>query len=94
LFAEDPNWGRILSAIGNSEIQTKDINKLEIYLGKYLIFKNNMLNKKYKESSTIKYLKQKNIEINIVLNNGNEEVTVWTSDLTHKYIKINAEYRS
>ena len=94
LFAEDPNWGRILSAIGNSEIQTKDINKLEIYLGKHLIFKNNMLNKKYKESSTIKYLKQKNIEINIVLNNGNEEVTVWTSDLTHKYIKINAEYRS
>ena len=94
LFAEDPNWGRILSAIGNSEIQTKDINKLEIYLGKYLIFKNNMLNKKYKESSTIKYLKQKNIEINIVLNNGNEEVTVWTSDLTDKYIKINAEYRS
>jgi len=94
LFAEDPNWGRILSAIGNSDIKTRDINKLEIYLGKYLIFKNNTLNKKYKESSAIKYLKEKNIDINIVLNNGNEEVTVWTSDLTHKYIKINAEYRS
>ena len=94
LFAEDPNWGRILSAIGNSKIEKKDINKLEIYLGKYLIFKNNILNKKYKEKSTIKYLKEKNIEINIVLNNGKEEVTVWTSDLTYKYIKINAEYRS
>ena len=94
LFAEDPNWGRIFSAIGNSDIKTRDINKLEIYLGKYLIFKNNALNKKYKESSAIKYLKEKNIDINIVLNNGNDEVTVWTSDLTHKYIKINAEYRS
>ena len=94
LFAEDPNWGRILSAIGNSDIETKDINNLEIYLGKYLIFKNNALNKKYKESSVVKYLKEKNIDINIILNNGNDEVTVWTSDLTHKYIKINAEYRS
>ena len=75
-------------------MSTKDINKLEIYLGKYLIFKNNMLNKKYKEDLAIKYLKEKNIEINIVLNNGSEKVTVWTSDLTPKYIKINAEYRS
>ena len=94
LFAEDPNWGRILSAIGNSKIEIRHIKKLEIYLGKYLIFKNNMLNKKYNENLAIKYLKEKNIEINIVLNNGNEEITVWTSDLTYKYIKINAEYRS
>ena len=94
LFAEDPNWGRILSAIGNSKIEIRHIKKLEIYLGKYLIFKNNMLNKKYNENLAIEYLKKKNIEINIVLNNGNEEVTIWTSDLTYKYIKINAEYRS
>ena len=94
LFAEDPNWGRILSAIGNSDTSIKDLSNIEIYLGKILIFKNNKIYEKYIEESAVKYLKNKDIEINIVINNGKESVTVWTSDLSYEYIKINAEYRS
>ena len=94
LFAEDPNWGRILSAIGNSDTSIKDFSNIEIYLGKILIFKNNKMYQKYTEKSAAKYLKNKDIEINIVINNGKERVTVWTSDLSYEYIKINAEYRT
>ena len=94
LFAEDPNWGRILSAIGNSNIDKISISNLEIYIGKYLVFKNNKLYKKYNESLVARYLKNKNIDLNIFLNNGKQNITIWTSDLTYKYIKINAEYRT
>ncbi len=94
LFAEDPNWGRILSAIGNSNIDKSSISNLEIYIGKYLVFKNNKLYKKYNESLVARYLKNKNIDLNIFLNNGKYDITIWTSDLTYQYIKINAEYRT
>ncbi len=94
MFAEDPNWGRIFSSIGNADIGQYDFSKLEIYLGKILIFKNNQLNKRYSEKNAEKYLKNKEIDINIILNNGSDEVTIWTSDLSYKYIKINAEYRT
>ena len=94
LFAEDPNWGRILSAIGNSDSSIKDLSNIEIYLGKILIFKNNKIYEKYNEEFAVKYLKNSDIEINIVINNGKESVTVWTSDLSYEYIKINAEYRT
>ena len=94
LFAEDPNWGRILSAIGNSNIDKSSISNLEIYIGKYLVFKNNKLYKKYNESLVARYLKNKNIDLNIFLNNGKYNITIWTSDLTYQYIKINAEYRT
>ena len=94
LFAEDPNWGRILSAIGNSNIDKSSISNLEIYIGKYLVFKNNKLYKKYNESMVARYLKNKNIDLNIFLNNGKYNITIWTSDLTYQYIKINAEYRT
>ena len=94
LFAEDPNWGSILSAIGNSNIDKSSISNLEIYIGKYLVFKNNKLYKKYNESLVARYLKNKNIDLNIFLNNGKYNITIWTSDLTYQYIKINAEYRT
>lgn len=94
LFAEDPNWGRILSAIGNVNTSVKDLSKIELRLGKILIYKNNKLNSKYNEKAAKKYLKNKNIEINIKYNTGIFNGTVWTSDLSHEYININADYRS
>ncbi len=94
LFAEDPNWGRILSAIGNSKTSDKNLPNLEIKLGKMLVFKNNKLYSKYKEYMTKEYLKNKSIEINVSYNTGVYNATVWTSDLTYEYIKINANYRS
>ena len=94
LFAEDPNWGRILSAIGNVNTNVKDLSSIELRLGKILIYKNNKLNSKYNEEAAKKYLKNKNIEINIKYNTGLFKGTVWTSDLSHEYININADYRS
>ena len=94
LFAEDPNWGRILSAIGNVNTNVKDLSNIELRLGKILIYKNNKLNSKYNEEAAKKYLKNKNIEINIKYNTGIFNGTVWTSDLSHEYININADYRS
>ena len=94
LFAEDPNWGRILSAIGNANIDKNDLANIEIYIGKLLVYKNNQLYKKYSEITAARYLKNKNIDLNIFLNNGKYDITVWTSDLSHQYIKINAEYRT
>jgi glutamate N-acetyltransferase/amino-acid N-acetyltransferase len=94
LFAEDPKWGRILSAIGNVNTSVKDLSKIELRLGKILIYKNNKLNSKYNEKAAKKYLKNKNIEIYIKYNTGLFSGTVWTSDLSHEYININADYRS
>ena len=94
LFAEDPNWGRILSAVGNAETKLKDLSKIEIYLGKFLVFKNNSINKNYIEKDCKKYLKNKNIEINVNCNNGKYSTTAWTTDLSYEYIKINADYRT
>jgi glutamate N-acetyltransferase/amino-acid N-acetyltransferase len=94
LFAEDPNWGRILSAIGNIDTKVKDLSKVEIYIGNFLVFKNNKVSNKYKENKVKKYLKNKNIEINVNYNTGKYKATVWTTDLSYEYIKINAEYRT
>ena len=94
LFAEDANWGRILSAIGNSEIKSKDLSNIEISFGKFKVFKNNEKVKSYNEKNLSSYLKNKEIEINITLNTGKSLATVWTNDLSYEYIKINAEYRT
>ncbi len=94
LFAEDPNWGRILSAIGNSDIDINDYTKIEIYFDDILIFKDGEIYANYNEEMAKKYLKNKNLIINIIFNTGNSSSTVWTTDLSYEYIKINADYRS
>ena len=94
LFAEDPNWGRIISAIGNVDTKEKNLSKYTISFGKNLVFKNNCRSKNFDEKILHKYLKNKEIDINICCNSGKETATVWTSDLTYQYIKINAEYRT
>ena len=94
LFAEDPNWGRILSAVGNAETKLKDLTKIKISLGKFLVFKNNKIYKNYIEKNCKKYLKNKNISINIDCANGKYNSTAWTTDLSYEYIKINADYRT
>lgn len=94
LFAEDPNWGRILSAVGNAETQLKNLSKIEISIGKFLVFKNNSIYKNYIEKDCKKYLKNRNIEINVDCANGKYSSTVWTTDLSYEYVKINADYRT
>ena len=94
LFAEDPNWGRILSAIGSSEAEISDYTKIEISFDDILIYKDGEIYKDYKEVEAKKYLKNKNLIINIDFNIGIINSTVWTTDLSYDYIKINADYRT
>ena len=94
IFAEDPNWGRILAAIGKADTTNKLLPEIKIQLGKILVFQNNKLSPKYNESAAKKYLKNKNINIIVNYNSGTKDATVWTSDLSYEYIKINADYRT
>jgi len=92
MYGGDPNWGRIMSALGNSGIYFKE-NKVDIYFDKLLIVKDGC-GVNFNEKEAHKILSKKNIKITINLNIGKEESKVWTCDLTEGYIKINAHYRT
>ena len=93
IAGEDPNWGRIVMAIGKSKenIQT---SKIQIKFGKYLVAENGKVAKDYNESDLKEYMKWDSIDIEVNLNIGNADYTVYTCDLTHDYIEINADYRN
>ena len=90
---EDPNWGRIVMAIGKagSEINLK---KLSIKFGEIKILENGKLHQSYDEKETANYMKNENIDFDIEISTGSRNFTVYTMDLTKEYIKINADYRS
>ena len=94
LFASDPNWGRILAAVGRAGIENLDINALEIYLGEVCIVEHGGRAASYTEEQGQAVMNQKDIEIRIVLKRGEVNETVWTTDFSYDYVKINAEYRS
>ena len=93
IAGEDPNWGRILMAIGKSKVST-NINKIKLKLGNQIIFKSGNISKTYKESLASKYMKGCEIKVSIDLGAGKSSFTAYTCDLTHKYISINADYRN
>ena len=94
IAGNDPNWGRILMAIGKTNVDIK-INKLSIKLGQIKIIEKGQLSKTYIENDAAVYMKEeKNIDIIIDLNLGKKNFTAYTMDLTKKYIEINADYRS
>ncbi|MDC0417244.1 bifunctional glutamate N-acetyltransferase/amino-acid acetyltransferase ArgJ [Candidatus Pelagibacter sp.] len=93
IAGEDPNWGRVIMAIGKSQATLK-INSLAILFGKISIVKNGKIDPDYSEAKTAEYMKNTNIEINVKIGTGNKSFTVYTMDLTKKYIEINADYRS
>ena len=93
IAGEDPNWGRIIMAIGKSGINI-DLKKLLIKFGTIKIIEKGHLVKNYKESDVANYMKNKSIDISINLNMGLKNFTAYTMDLTKKYIEINADYRS
>ena len=93
LAGEDPNWGRIIMAIGKSGIII-NLDKLSIRIGKILIIQNGKLNTNYKENEAAEYMKNENIDLEIDISSGSKNFTVYTMDLTKKYIDINADYRS
>ena len=93
IAGEDPNWGRIIMAIGKSNVDI-DLKKLSIQFGKIKIIEKGQLVKNYKESDVANYMKNQSIDISINLNMGLKNFTAYTMDLTKKYIEINADYRS
>ena len=90
LFGSDPNWGRIIAAIGSSEINFLNQNKIDISIGTHLIVKNGIEYKKSKIAS--KLMKNKNIELNINLNSGNHSSYMLTNDIGINYVKFNSSY--
>ena len=93
IAGEDPNWGRVIMAIGKSETQIK-LNKLSIKFGDINIVQKGKLSSYFNEIETAKYMKNSNIEISVNVGSGNKNFTAFTMDLTKKYIEINADYRS
>ena len=92
-FGEDPNWGRILMAVGNTNISF-DEKKFNLKLGKLQVFRNNKLSPSYSEKLGLKEFKKRKIEIVIKLGDSNKTSKVLTSDLSKDYVSMNADYRS
>ena len=93
IAGEDPNWGRIIMAIGKSDSEIK-LNKLSIKFGNINVVLNGKLYTSYNEKETAEYMKNSDIEISVNVGSGKKNFTVYTMDLTKKYIEINADYRS
>jgi glutamate N-acetyltransferase/amino-acid N-acetyltransferase len=93
-FASDPNLGRILAAIGYAGVDDLDVSKLNLYLDDVWVAKDGGRNPDYQEADGQRVMKQSEITIRVRLARGAATSTVWTCDLSHDYVSINADYRS
>ena len=93
IAGEDPNWGRIIMAIGKSYVPL-NLDKLSIKLGDLIVVQSGKLNVNYNEQDASDYMKNSDIEIMVDISNGSKNFTAYTMDFTKKYIEINADYRS
>jgi len=93
IAGEDPNWGRVVMAVGKSGAQA-DRDKLTIRFGDIIVAENGWVSPDYTEAAGAAYMKQQDLCIAVDMGIAGGMATVWTCDLTHDYIKINADYRS
>jgi len=93
-FASDPNLGRLLCAIGYAGIPDLDVTRLRLHLGDVLVAKDGGRNPSYREEDGQRVMKQSEITVRVDLARGAAQTTVWTCDLSHDYVSINADYRS
>lgn len=94
LFASDPNWGRIVAAIGYANVENLDDKPVKVWLDEVLIVEDGGCAASYSEEAGQEVMDQEDILIRIDLGRGDASETVYTTDLSHDYIKINAEYRT
>ena len=94
LFASDPNWGRILAAVGYAGVPDLDVEKIDVYLDDVCITRNGGRAAEYTEEQGARVMAQAEITIRIELGRGDVSETIWTTDLSHEYVRINAEYRT
>lgn len=93
-FASDPNLGRILAAIGYAGVNDLDVSKIDLYLDDVLVARAGGRNPDYREEDGQRVMKQSEITVRVVLGRGDAAATLWTCDLSHDYVSINADYRS
>src|SRR5471032_1539875 len=93
-FASDPNLGRILAAIGYAGVDDLEVEKLNMYLDDVWVAKNGGRNPDYKEEDGQRVMKKSEIAVRVKLARGTATATIWTCDLSHDYVTINADYRS
>ncbi|SFV57801.1 Glutamate N-acetyltransferase / N-acetylglutamate synthase [hydrothermal vent metagenome] len=93
-FASDANWGRILAAVGYSDVKNLKTENINIYLDDVCLIKNGILDKNYTEEKGNNIMQQQNIKVFVEIGKSTFKETVWTTDLSYDYIKINSEYRS
>jgi glutamate N-acetyltransferase/amino-acid N-acetyltransferase len=94
LFASDPNWGRILMALGKAPVESLDMSLVDIRIGRVSLIEKGQPAPSYTEEAGKAVFVEEEIHIHVELNQGSEGFHVWTSDLSHDYVSINADYRS
>lgn len=94
LFASDPNWGRILAAVGYAGVPDLDVSLIDVFLGEVCIARQGGRAATYTEEQGAAVMAREEIAIRIELGRGDCSETIWTTDLSHEYVRINAEYRS
>ena len=93
-YAGDPNWGRIVAALGRSPVAELDIARVRCFLGEHCIFRDGAVARDYDEARAKEIMSAPEIAIRVELGRGDAAAVVWTSDLTEDYVRINADYRS
>ena len=94
LFASDPNWGRILAAIGRAGVENLNVDAVSLSINGVLIAENGARAESYTEQAGLAAMAPEDLLIAIDLARGNETATIWTTDFSYDYVKINAEYRT
>ena len=94
LFASDPNWGRLLAAIGRAGLEELRVELVEVYLNEVLIASQGCRAASYTEEQGVAAMAPADIVIRIELNRGDSDAAVWTTDFSYDYVRINAEYRT
>ena len=94
LFASDPNWGRILAAVGRAGIEDLVLEDVSLYLDDVCIVSGGGRDAAYTEEAGQKVMDQSEITIKVILGRGDVSTTIWTTDLSHEYVTINSDYRS
>lgn len=94
LFASDPNWGRIVAAVGYAGVPRLEQEKVNVFLNDVCIVKDGGRAASYTEEQGAAVMQQEEILIRIQLGRGEFSETIWTTDLSHEYVRINAEYRT
>ncbi len=93
-FASDPNLGRILAAIGNAGIADLDGDRVQLFLDEVAVARDGGRHPQYREEDGRRVMRQAEIRVRVVLGRGAAATTLWTCDLSHDYVSINADYRS